>query len=180
MTDNAKNPAAPKLTVPPKNTAPAAKENSRPPDDPEKVKARREKKKAAVRVIQAAIKDKAVMALFPVELDNVREALKALFVRTRDTGATFTLDGVMAMFSKLEIGAGLDELELFKQFKIGRGEMRKVVRNHLNDAPLEQRVWVEFLEKEEKWTVKGKGPDAPEGWKGHKPTAKEAKAEKAA
>jgi hypothetical protein len=65
---------------------------------------------------------------------------------------------------------GLSEMDLFKQFRIGRPEMqanvRYWIRNPKNKA---DRVWVGFDETKEVYGVVGKGATPPKGWTGYVP-----------
>lgn len=64
---------------------------------------------------------------------------------------------------------GLSEMDIFKQFKIGRPEMTTKVRIFLKTPNTEDRVWVRFSEEDETYRVIGSGTDAPEGWDGFVP-----------
>ncbi len=70
---------------------------------------------------------------------------------------------------------GLGEMDIFKAFKIGRPEMsikrRVLVQSAKTPA---DRVWINFDESKEVWTVVGTGAKAPEGWDGYVPAEKEA------
>jgi hypothetical protein len=64
---------------------------------------------------------------------------------------------------------GLSEMDIFKQFKIGRPEMTTKVRIFLKTPNVEDRVWVSFDEESETYRVVGSGASAPEGWDGFVP-----------
>lgn len=80
--------------------------------------------------------------------------------------ATSTRGGLLDLFNQLfpTVGATLDELELFKQTKMGRSEFRKKVYYALRKAPEDQRMWITLNEKAEVWTLTHVGKDVPEGW----------------
>ena len=65
---------------------------------------------------------------------------------------------------------GLTEMDIFKQFHIGRPEMNTNIRiwiKYVNDP--EDRVWVHFDEKAEVYGVVGSGANPPKGWTGYIP-----------
>lgn len=102
---------------------------------------------------------------------------KAVRVKGEKTGKTLSLtDKLYAAFCGFANGDGMDELELFKQFKIGRGEMRKKVRSLIRDCASADRIYIAFDEAKESWIVQGRGATPPAGWKGYMPSL-DAKAE---
>jgi hypothetical protein len=64
---------------------------------------------------------------------------------------------------------GLTEMDIFKQFKIGRPEMTTKIRIFLKTPNVDDRVWVSFNEEDETYRVVGTGANAPEGWDGFVP-----------
>ena len=64
---------------------------------------------------------------------------------------------------------GLTEMDIFKQFKIGRPEMTSKVRIFLRTPVVADRVWVVFDEKTEIYTIAAIGENPPEGWEGYVP-----------
>lgn len=100
------------------------------------------------------------------------EAMKALFGAAARGGASGggVADKIVDFFAKIEIGGGIDEMEIFRVFKIGRGEMRKKVRELIRDGAPADRIWIAFDEVKEEWVLMGRGPKAPAGWKGYLPT----------
>lgn len=130
--------------------------------------ARKASQKAAKAVIFSAITDEKVAKTLP---ESLLAALKALYAKAPTSGGSGTglTDKVAAMFAALEIGGAIDELAMFKAFKIGRGEMRKRARLLLRDALPAERLWIAFDEASEAWVLKGKGANAPAGWRGFLP-----------
>jgi len=110
------------------------------------------------------------------ELDapaNLIEALKTVYGAKRGAsgGGIKRLDDKLAAYFKdLGVGAAVPELELFRLFKVGRGEMRKQVRRIIRDQAPENRVWLAFDEHAEDWTMLGEGAEPPKNWKGYLPT----------
>lgn len=134
-------------------------------------KARKDSQKAARAVVVSALTDEKVMKNLP---ESLAAALKALFTvsRTGVASGTSLTDKINAMFSKLEVGKGVGELELFTAFKIGRGEMRKRVRELIRDAAPTERLWIAYEANADDlgtWILQGKGEKTPAGWKGYMP-----------
>lgn len=65
-----------------------------------------------------------------------------------------------------EKGDGVDELDLFKELKMGRGEIRAKIRENLKKATPADRFWVELDEDAEQWVLIGTGAKQPKGWNG--------------
>lgn len=63
----------------------------------------------------------------------------------------------------------MSELDIFRKFKIGRPEMKLKIRAFINGTP---RIWVDFDESSETYSVVATGEAMPEGWTGYKPQAK--------
>jgi hypothetical protein len=68
---------------------------------------------------------------------------------------------------------GLSEMDVFKQFKIGRPEMVTKIRILVLCPNPDDRVWVNFDESKETYFVVGKGANPPKGWGGYVPGKKE-------
>lgn len=166
----AEDKTAPETTMntPAENTA---LEVSKPSEAELKKAAKKNAKKVARKVLVSFV-NSADLKGFSLPEDIIA-ALKATFTASTrgggSSGGTSLADKLFAAFHGLEIGAGLDELEIFKQFKIGRGEMRKKVRSMIRDAAPEMRLWIVFDEAKELWVLQGRGAKAPAGWKGYLP-----------
>lgn len=106
---------------------------------------------------------------FDALTEDVKEALKRLAPEPRAAGAHVGGGGssIADIFDKLfpTVGAGIDELALFKETKWGPSEMRKRVRNALKKSKPETRKWIMFDSEKETWTLVGIGPEAPANWK---------------
>jgi hypothetical protein len=74
------------------------------------------------------------------------------------------VETITALFPK--VGASVSELDIFKKTKMGRGEFRKRVREALKSAEADARMWIEFNEEKESWTLIGQGANQPKGWLG--------------
>jgi hypothetical protein len=167
---NAKAPAPGQ--TPAKETAPA--------ELTETQKKRKEKaasRKADFTVIATAVKDGS--AFFEGMAEGLKAALQSFFtvVTRSSSGGVMSnkvlTDKVYAMFAAKNVGDTIDELDLFKAVKIGRGEMRRRSREFVNMAA-ESRLWVKFNEANETWELAGKGATPPSGWTGFIPTEKAA------
>ncbi|MCW8994262.1 MAG: hypothetical protein OQK77_00455 [Psychromonas sp.] len=84
---------------------------------------------------------------------------------------------IMSLFADKEVGFELTEDEAFitvvdgSKLRAGRPEMRKFMKHAVQDVDAEKRLWVRFDGPTEKYQLVGKGAEAPEGWKGVRPTA---------
>lgn len=74
------------------------------------------------------------------------------------------LETITELFPKVK--TTVSELDIFMKTKMGRGEFRKKVRENLKNAAVEARLWIEFDEKSEAWTLLAKGEAQPKGWLG--------------
>lgn len=82
-------------------------------------------------------------------------------------GVSSVYEAVRTMFPK--VGHAIGELDIFKQTKKGRGEFRKYVRTALKKAEPAKRLWIEFDEAKESWTLRAEGATPPKGWTGYVP-----------
>ena len=101
--------------------------------------------------------------------ENVQEAIKTLAVKRTGGGGggvrkNVFMDTLKGFLSS--IGDSVDELEMFKATKMGRGEIRAKIRENLKNADAADRFWVELDADSEEWTLIGIGADQPEGWAG--------------
>ena len=67
---------------------------------------------------------------------------------------------------------GLTEMDIFRQFRIGRPEMTTKIRILVLCPNPADRVWVKFFEDTETYKVVGLGANPPDGWDGYIPSAK--------
>lgn len=130
-------------------------------------------RRASRDVIREFLKDAKTMAALPEEL---RKAIVTHFSVAsgggRASSGTGLFSRLRAAFFALPVGKGMDELEVFKTYKIGRGEMRKRVREFIKNPCADERVWVEFDGASESWIVRSKGANPPANWKGYLPAQK--------
>ena len=66
----------------------------------------------------------------------------------------------------------LTEMDIFKQFKIGRPEMTTKIRILVLCPNPADRVWVKFDEAAETYSVVGVGEQPPKDWDGYIPASK--------
>lgn len=66
----------------------------------------------------------------------------------------------------------LTEMDIFKQFKIGRPEMTTKIRILVLCPNPADRVWVKFDEASETYNVEGLGENPPKDWEGYVPASK--------
>ena len=66
----------------------------------------------------------------------------------------------------------LTEMDIFKQFRIGRPEMVTKIRILVLCPNPDDRVWVKFDEPTETYSVVGTGANPPAGWDGYIPSSK--------
>jgi len=74
------------------------------------------------------------------------------------------MDTLAGLFPKVK--TSISELDIFKATKMGRGEFRKRVREALKSADKDARLWIEFDETKEAWTLLAIGGDKPAGFLG--------------
>lgn len=126
--------------------------------------------------IERAVRDaKTVLAgfveddLFASLPENIQEAVKTIAVKRTGGGGggvrkNVFMDNLKGFLKK--VGDSVDELEMFKATKMGRGEIRAKIRENLKNAAPEDRFWVELDADSEEWTLIGIGEDQPAEWQG--------------
>lgn len=67
--------------------------------------------------------------------------------------------------------AGLSAIEIFEKFEFGRPTMEQKIRTFIKAKDENDRLWVAF--EDGIYRIMGEGPEAPEGWTGYLPVAKE-------
>ena len=102
--------------------------------------------------------------------DEIKAAIATLAVK-RTGGGNFGgarrnvfMDNLKSFL--VNVGDKVDELEMFKATKMGRGEIRAKIRENLKNAKAEERFWVELDSETESWTLIGIGADQPDAWQG--------------
>lgn len=72
------------------------------------------------------------------------------------------------LYKAFKTNGSLTEMEVFKQFHIGRPDMKNKIRIFIKFMPTpEDRIWVSFNPETEVYTMDGTGPNPPEGWDGY-------------
>lgn len=72
------------------------------------------------------------------------------------------------LYEAFKKNGSLTEMEVFKQFHIGRPDMKNKVRIFIKFMPTpEDRIWVSFNQETETYTMDGEGANPPEGWTGY-------------
>lgn len=87
--------------------------------------------------------------------------------RARTGRATVSVNQVLRDIF-LEKGE-ISEMEIFKNFKIGRPEMSIKTRIFVKVPNPEDRIWIVFDEEEEVYHMVAKGAKAPKNWDGYVP-----------
>jgi len=62
-----------------------------------------------------------------------------------------------------------DEDTIWKQYKLGRAEMRKICVNLIKKKAPADRLWISFVSETGIYTLEATGPDAPADWIGYQP-----------
>lgn len=63
-------------------------------------------------------------------------------------------------------------MQVFKEFRMGEGEMRVRMRNAIHDRKPEERMWITYDADTETYTLEGVGVNPPAGWTGILPKNK--------
>ncbi len=146
------------------------------------VKAVEEKPKNPKKVARQAAKTKArtLITEYLTQFDVTKPDEKALIDAIRlfiGGGQRMVTRSINAALRDAFIAAGdkgLTELEVFKQFKIGRPEMGTKIRVLLKHLNPEDRIWIRFDEEHETYRAVGRGKTPPKGWTGFNPDAEPA------
>lgn len=146
-------------------TAPAAKS---PAPDTIKEKAKQDKRdarKAAVKKILDFMKANPSLSIM---------AELKLFVKepgSRGRKASPVFASILNLL-KVNGAKGVSEMDIFKNFRIGRPEMAHNIRKALLTEKPADRVWIALDESSETYFIKGTGAKAPEKWDGYIPAEK--------
>lgn len=131
--------------------------------------AAKEAKKLARREAQARVRE----YIKELEDGNPLKADLTLLVGTGQRAARGTVRSINNVLLEALVNAGdkgLTEMDIFKQFKIGRPEMKIKIRIFVKTPNPDDRVWVKFDESDETYRVISKGADVPEGWDSYVPS----------
>ena len=108
--------------------------------------------------------------LFGTLPEDIQAAITTIAVKRTGGGGSggarknVFMDNVRSFLT--DIGDAVDELEMFKATKMGRGEIRAKIRENLKSCDAANRMWVELDDEAEEWVLIGLGEDKPEGWLG--------------
>lgn len=97
--------------------------------------------------------------------EEVQNAIKRMMKKASSSGSTATTQGFLeGLFPK--VGTAIDEFELFKETRMGRGEMQKKVHYAMRRADNDNKLWIRFDSKlgEGSWVLDAVGGDMPKGW----------------
>ena len=133
---------------------------------PKPVNETRQRKNAERKVAKTFLRSKLNDEKLP---EDVRKALKIVIgtgERAVGQKGSPLMDKIRELFAKSK---SVDELTLFKETKMGRGEMRKRCRLFIKDCEPAERLWIAFNEEKETWDLKGTGEAMPKGWTGYIP-----------
>ena len=97
---------------------------------------------------------------------DIQAAMTRICGKARTGGSVqgSVVNTLRGLFAK--VGDKVNELEIFKATKMGRGEIRKKVREGLKNSPVADRFWLEFEDKTESWVLLQNGGKQPKGWQG--------------
>lgn len=131
-----------------------------------KVQARKEARTAAKARIVAFLKDNAE------QLGGLKADIE-LFIGKGSRAPKAATKSVNAELRDAFLAKqSLSEMDIFKQFRIGRPEMVTKMRILVLCPNPDDRVWVKFDEKTETYNVVGTGATPPAGWDGYIPSSK--------
>ena len=106
--------------------------------------------------------------------DAVLEAIRVIVPLRAAKGASSARSQKMQVLDKLlslfnANGGKLSLMDIFKEFRMGEGEMRVRMRNAIHDRKPEERMWISYDPNTEVYTLEAVGADAPAGWTGPLP-----------
>jgi hypothetical protein len=117
-----------------------------------------------------AAKKEALTALIKFVKENTTDEMLIQAAAALTPGRTVQRSNTQSAISNILLENGsINEGDIFNQFKLGRGEMKKVIRNLIKKRNPEDRIWVEFDPDTGVYSVVGQGSEAPEGWTGYQP-----------
>jgi tRNA G10 N-methylase Trm11 len=123
--------------------------------------AKRNAKKEALAKILAY-----VIAKGDPEIQRIAKSLTLRAPTQRTAGAP----SFMEIFKKLFAASKTcNEEQVFKDFRLGRAEMRKNMVKAIKSVEPAQRLWIKFSPDTGTYTLVATGPEAPAGWTGYRP-----------
>lgn len=131
----------------------------------DQAKALKKKNQAEMKAAKKTLFDYSQTKDFSKLPSDIQAAIKRVSGKRAAAGSRPSIVGTLKpMFDK--VGAAVSELDIFKATKMGRGEIRKKVRETLKKAAPEERFWLEFDADSENWVFLGVGAKQPKGWLG--------------
>ncbi len=105
------------------------------------------------------------------------EAIVKVVGQARGTGAPRAIGAKRVSLKQLlldefvGVGARVNEMDLFKKFKVGQAEMRYqlIIPNIKNVDKPEDRKWFSYDEESGDYVFVAEGAEVPEGWDGYLP-----------
>lgn len=106
--------------------------------------------------------------------EELLHALDILFPKKGKKGTSGTTRGQEAIcdkFAKFLADGPKSLMEIFKEFKMGEGEVRVRIKELIQKRTGEARVWVAHNEDNDTYEIVARGDEIPAGWKGPFPKA---------
>ncbi len=134
-----------------------------------------EAEKTAKRLLRSSAKKRIRAIINATNDDQAKTDLILLIGKGERTGriSGMSSDSSILKYIQKSTPQGASEMDIFKEFKIGRPEMKSKLRTFVKTTNPDDRVWVKFFEDEEVYRVVAEGADAPEGWEGFTPPSTE-------
>lgn len=100
-------------------------------------------------------------------------ALETLFPKKgkKGSGSGRTTQAVCDKFAEFLADGPKDLMAIFKEFKMGEGEVRVRIKELVQKRTGEARVWVRHNEADDTYEIVARGDEVPAGWKGPFPKA---------
>lgn len=100
-------------------------------------------------------------------------ALETLFPKKSKKGSSSTrgTQAVCDKFAEFLADGPKDLMAIFKEFKMGEGEVRVRIKELIQKRTGEARVWVKHNEEADTYEIVARGDEVPAGWKGPFPKA---------
>lgn len=129
-------------------------------------KAETQKRAEAYVLLKELVSKEGTDKKFVDALKTVRPSLYGMVGGGRSSGTPMYKKVVQAIVDKKE---GLSEMDLFKEFKIGRKETIGMLKHNLRQSEAGNRVWINFTPSDGLYKVVGRGSVAPSNYDGYIP-----------
>lgn len=105
--------------------------------------------------------------------EELVHALDILFPKKskKGTAGTRGQEAICDKFAKFLADGPKDLMAIFKEFKMGEGEVRVRIKELIQKRSGEARVWVRHNEDNDTYEIVARGDEIPAGWKGPFPKA---------